>query len=102
MDTKPGLSEPFARYLRGARGRVTRLAEFAGCSPAHITSIAAGRSKPNAVLLRSIVEFAQGALSIDDVLWPWRDEFKTLHPASVADGSTGALPQSTADSEVAS
>ena len=93
---------PFRAWLDAERGRASELATFAGCFSSHITSIAAGRRKPSAELLRSIIEFAQGALTIDDVLWPWRDEFKTLHTASVADGSTCALPQSSADSEVTS
>lgn len=97
-----GAVSPLKAWLRKERGRSKALAEFAGCEKTHVSGIAAGRSKPSADLLRSIVEFAQGALTIDDVLWPWRDEFKTLHTASVADGSTGALPQSTADSEVTS
>lgn len=97
MSNKSDLGEknPFREWLDTERGRASALAAFAGCFPSHVASIAAGRRKPSAELLRSIIEFAEGALTIDDVLWPWRDDFKSLHSDEVEPAACAALPQST-------
>ena len=97
-----GEVNPFKSWLDAERGRASALAAFAGCFPSHVASIAAGRRKPSAELLRSILEFAEGALTIDDVLWPWRDDFRSVHDTGLAANDTGALPQSSGDCEAAS
>lgn len=100
MSDSPPLT-PCQKWFAEERGRATRCALALGITKGHLSNIAAGRSRPGNELTIKLHGFAEGALSFDQILAPWM-ESNVGHAGDLSASPSPALPQSTADSEVAS
>lgn len=60
--------EKFANWLESEPGRSTRLAKYIGRHRSFISNIKAGRKKLPHKLIRHVVEFSGGELTLDDLV----------------------------------